>query len=88
MTLYKSPLLGNIFLKRTNCQTGRELCGLCDNTRAVGRCVFCAVRAELLQAGNVENLVVGQSPADKNMNTEAENIVGIHHQATIEDTAD
>jgi hypothetical protein len=32
---------------------------------------------------------MGQSPAGKNVNTEAEDIVGIHHQAmTGEDTAD
>jgi hypothetical protein len=34
-------------------------------------------------------LVVGQSPVGKNVATEIENIVGIHHQATTgEDTAD
>jgi hypothetical protein len=34
-------------------------------------------------------LVVGQSPAGKNMSTEAEDVVGIRHQATTgEDTAD
>jgi hypothetical protein len=34
-------------------------------------------------------LVVGQSSACKNMSTEAEDFVGIHHQATTgEDTAD
>jgi hypothetical protein len=34
-------------------------------------------------------LVVRQSPAGKNVSTEAEDIVGIHHQATTgEDTAD
>jgi hypothetical protein len=33
-------------------------------------------------------LVVGQSPAGNNLSTEAEDIVGIHHQATTdEDTA-
>jgi hypothetical protein len=31
---------------------------------------------------------VVQSPAGKNMSTEAENIVGIRHQATTEDMAD
>jgi hypothetical protein len=34
-------------------------------------------------------LVVGQSPADKNLSTEAEDIVGIRHKATTgEHTAD
>jgi hypothetical protein len=34
-------------------------------------------------------LVVGQSPAGKNVSTEAEEIFGIRHQATTgEDTAD
>jgi hypothetical protein len=34
-------------------------------------------------------LVVGQSPASKNVSTEVEGIVGIRHQATnSEDTAD
>jgi hypothetical protein len=34
-----------------------------------------------------KELVVGQSSAGGNVNTEAEDIVGIHHQATIEDIA-
>jgi hypothetical protein len=40
--------------------------------------------------GNCNNgLVLGQSPASKNVSMEAEDIVGIHHQAmTGEDTAD
>jgi hypothetical protein len=43
--------------------------------------VFCAVRAEKLYAG-LNELVVRQSPAGKNMSTEEEDIVGIRHQAT------
>jgi hypothetical protein len=34
------------------------------------------------QDNSSNELVVGYSPADKNINTEAEDIVGIRHQAT------
>jgi hypothetical protein len=37
----------------------------------------------------LDEVAVGQSPAGKNASTEAEGIVGIHHQATPrEDTED
>jgi hypothetical protein len=36
----------------------------------------------------LNELVVGQSPASKNMNTEAEDIVGIRHQATTGEDID
>jgi hypothetical protein len=44
----------------------------------------------MLQVGNRSNeSVVGQSPADMNVNTEAEYIVKVRHQATTgKDTAD
>jgi hypothetical protein len=43
----------------------------------------------MLSAGELEQLVAGQSPAGKNVSTEAEDIVGIRHQAkTGEDTVD
>jgi hypothetical protein len=53
--------------------------------------VFCAVRAEMLSAGQFVsqlrvnswvNEFVRQSPAAKNVSTEAEGIVGIRNQAT------
>jgi hypothetical protein len=55
--------------------------GMLFSVRSVPRCY---------KQGRWSNgLVVGQSPAGRNVSTEAEDIVGIRHQATIgEDTAD
>jgi hypothetical protein len=44
--------------------------------------VFCAVHAE--DSWSIE-LVVGQSPAGKNVSTEAEGIVRVRHQATTDE---
>jgi hypothetical protein len=40
------------------------------------------------QGSCINELVVGQLPAGKNVSTEAEDIVEIRHQATTEATAD
>jgi hypothetical protein len=43
----------------------------------VGSGVFCAVRAEVLQRGQVKDLVVRQSPASKDVNKEAEEVTAL-----------
>jgi hypothetical protein len=50
-------------------------------------CVFCWVRSEAISLDRPSQLVVGHSPAGKNVSREAEDTVAIRHQATTsEDT--
>jgi hypothetical protein len=67
----------------------RAIANLCNN-RTVGRGVFMRSMPRLRKESIVRcELVVGESPAGKNVSTEAEDIVGIRHQAMAgEDTAD
>jgi hypothetical protein len=60
------------------------------DTATVGRCFLCGPCLDVISRTVRSNeLVVGQSPAGKNVSTEAGDIIIIHHQATSdEDIAD
>jgi hypothetical protein len=78
-----TPLTDNDFANKhvRKATIGNSNRGIVFSVRPIPRCY--------MKHSWSNELVVGQSPAGENVSTEAENIVGICHEATTsEDTAD